>query len=363
MALPVKFPLFDFFDQHLPFAKDDASPAELWRLGQQSLADGWRMARAYFRAAGRVAADRSAAWLARHGHAAKRTSLAPVVHGLEIVEANPFRRRVAAEGERAAQQLQSVFAPVWAKALELILPLPRFDLRYGLAALLVADMLLWGGMVGLFGLSTVEGRRAPLEAIAAKAVEPPAAVNLPPPLNTLAGGEASAEAVLTATPIALEATATPVPPVYSAWTPTLPAEVGWTGEGACFDAAYAPIGSGYFIWPADNHYLSGYDYSIYHLGLDVTVWLGDAIYAADAGAVVYAGWNDWGYGNLIIIDHGNGWHTLYGHLSQVNVVCGQGVAQGELIGLAGSTGHSTGPHLHFEMRAGDGRVNPWWYLP
>ncbi len=73
----------------------------------------------------------------------------------------------------------------------------------------------------------------------------------------------------------------------------------------------------------------------------------------------------WGYGNLIIIDHGNGWQSLYAHLSQINVCCGQNVGQGDLIGLVGMTGGtSTGPHLHFElMNTMLGYVNPLDYLP
>lgn len=354
MTLPLKFPSFDFFDYHLPFAKTDSSPGELWRLGQQSLADGWRMARAYFRAAARVLLDRWALGLERVG-------LAPV----RRVESHSLYRSVNAETRHARRQLSEAFRPVWAAVLEAILPLPRLNLRYGLALLLVVDILLWGGLMGLFGLATVEGSRAPVEAVGVKMAARPASVIAAPFTLPSALPTSAADVVATATPIVLEATPipTPLPIVFSAWTPYLPAEAGWEGGGACWGEASAPIGSGYFVWPTDNHYLSGYDYSIYHLGLDITVWLGDPIYAADAGAVVYAGWNDWGYGNLIIIDHGNGWHTLYGHLSQINVTCGQGVAQGELIGLAGSTGHSTGPHLHFEMRAGDGRVNPWYYLP
>ena len=86
--------------------------------------------------------------------------------------------------------------------------------------------------------------------------------------------------------------------------------------------------------------------------------LGSAIYAVDAGTVIYAGWNDYGYGNMIMLDHGNGWQTLYAHLDSVLVGCGQNVGQGDMIGLMGSTGNSTGPHLHFEMRLDGYFVNP-----
>jgi murein DD-endopeptidase MepM/ murein hydrolase activator NlpD len=125
------------------------------------------------------------------------------------------------------------------------------------------------------------------------------------------------------------------------------------------------MGSLVFVWPTTEHYLSGFDYSpeTNHFGIDIAGQMGNPIFAADNGVVVYAGWNDYGYGEMIVIDHGSGWQTLYAHLSQVNVSCGQEVMKGDVIGLMGSTGKSTGPHLHFEMRSDDyGRVNPWNFL-
>jgi murein DD-endopeptidase MepM/ murein hydrolase activator NlpD len=74
--------------------------------------------------------------------------------------------------------------------------------------------------------------------------------------------------------------------------------------------------------------------------------------------VVYAGWNDWGYGYLIIIDHGNGWQSLYAHQDKLLVQCGQSVGQGDMIGLIGETGHASGPHLHFELSYKGAHVNP-----
>ncbi|HNX50834.1 MAG TPA: M23 family metallopeptidase, partial [Thermoanaerobaculaceae bacterium] len=100
-----------------------------------------------------------------------------------------------------------------------------------------------------------------------------------------------------------------------------------------------------------------------HLGIDIAAGSGAPIYAADGGVVVYAGWINGGYGNMIMIDHGNGYHTVYGHLSSVNVRCGQSVYGGNLIGYAGSTGYSTGPHLHFEIRYFGAFINPWYVLP
>jgi murein DD-endopeptidase MepM/ murein hydrolase activator NlpD len=133
------------------------------------------------------------------------------------------------------------------------------------------------------------------------------------------------------------------------------------GSSAC---AGGPVGGGAFIWPTGNHYLSGNDYWSGHLGIDIAAGLGAPVWAADAGVVTIAqgGWNG-GYGNVVMIDHGNGYLTVYGHLSQINVVPCQGVSAGSSIGLAGSTGNSTGAHLHFEVRLNGGFVNPWYVLP
>ena len=133
--------------------------------------------------------------------------------------------------------------------------------------------------------------------------------------------------------------------------------------GQCPGGYTGAIGDGVFVWPADNHTLSGYDYTSIHHGLDIRASLGAPIYAVDNGVVVYAGWNDFGYGNLVVIDHGNGWTSVYGHLSQWNVSCGASVFRGNLIGLAGSTGRSSGAHLHFELKFNGGYVNPWNVLP
>jgi len=138
------------------------------------------------------------------------------------------------------------------------------------------------------------------------------------------------------------------------------------GPGSCGTIVDGAVGTGTFIWPTVNHFLSGYDYSpsTNHFGIDIAGALGNAVYAADNGVVVYAGWNDWGYGNVIVIDHDGGWQTLYAHLSALNVGCGYNVYQGDVIGAIGSTGNSSGPHLHFEMlNESYGKVNPWNFLP
>ena len=135
------------------------------------------------------------------------------------------------------------------------------------------------------------------------------------------------------------------------------------GAGACEGSYEGAYGTGTFVWPADNHTLSGNDYWSGHLGIDIAIGEGGRIYASDSGVVVFAGWSTGGYGNTIMIDHGNGYQTLYGHLSQVSVSCGRSVQQGGPIGYSGTTGNSTGPHLHFEVRYLGGFISPWFVLP
>jgi len=138
---------------------------------------------------------------------------------------------------------------------------------------------------------------------------------------------------------------------------------GLYGGGACPGGYEGLYGSGAFIWPTINHGISGNDYWSGHLAIDIGAALGEPISASDAGVVVFAGWASGGYGYTVAIDHGNGYQTLYAHLSSVIVNCGQSVVQGGTIGYGGSTGNSTGPHLHFEIRYQGGFVNPWYVLP
>jgi murein DD-endopeptidase MepM/ murein hydrolase activator NlpD len=135
------------------------------------------------------------------------------------------------------------------------------------------------------------------------------------------------------------------------------------GAGTCEGGYEGAYGTGGFIWPADNHTLSGNEYWSGHLAIDIAAGTGARIYAADSGVVVFSGTAFGGYGNMIMIDHGTGYQTLYAHLSSVGVSCGQSVLQGQYIGSAGNTGRSTGPHLHFEIRYLGGFVNPWFVLP
>jgi hypothetical protein len=158
---------------------------------------------------------------------------------------------------------------------------------------------------------------------------------------------------------------------YIVWSAPLgvtrenPASARVLGPGACDPVSGGAIGFGTFVWPSNTHYLSGFDYrpDANHWGLDLAGNDGEGVYATDAGVVVYAGWNNYGYGNMIMVDHGNNFQSLYAHLSGISVVCGQSVGQGDLIGAIGNTGRSTGSHLHFEIRAISSFVNPWDVLP
>ncbi len=123
----------------------------------------------------------------------------------------------------------------------------------------------------------------------------------------------------------------------------------------------AAIGTGSFGWPASGRVSQGYWSG--HTAIDVATWLGAPIAAADSGHVIVAGWDNTGYGNMVVIDHGNGFQTLYAHMNAYYVETGTDVAKGQQIGEVGSTGNSTGPHLHFELRQGTIQRNPIGFLP
>jgi len=135
------------------------------------------------------------------------------------------------------------------------------------------------------------------------------------------------------------------------------------GPGACEGSYEGLYGSGAFIWPSPVHEVVGNDYWSGHLGLDIASDSSTPVYASDSGVVVFSGWATGGYGYMVMIDHGNGYQTVYAHLSQVSTFCGQSVVQGQTIGYGGTSGNSTGPHLHFEVRLAGGFVNPWYVLP
>jgi len=121
------------------------------------------------------------------------------------------------------------------------------------------------------------------------------------------------------------------------------------------------VGSGVFDWPVLGAITQGYWYG--HRAIDIAAATGSAVLATDGGFVSFAGWTDVGYGNLIVIDHRNGYATYYAHLSNIYVFEGQAVERGDVVGAVGSTGWSTGPHLHFEIRHYGVQQNPRAHLP
>ena len=118
-----------------------------------------------------------------------------------------------------------------------------------------------------------------------------------------------------------------------------------------------------FVWPVHGVLTSpfGWRWGRMHEGIDLAVPTGTPVVAAAAGTVIVAGWLG-GYGNLVVVDHGNGFSTAYGHNTSVAVGFGQSVAQGQLVAYSGNTGHSTGPHVHFEVRINGSPVDPLGYL-
>ena len=124
-----------------------------------------------------------------------------------------------------------------------------------------------------------------------------------------------------------------------------------------------PVSSSGLIWPVSGPVTSGFGmrWGRMHMGIDIAVPSGTAVHASAAGTVVYAGWNG-GYGLLVAIDHGGGLATAYAHNTSLLVSVGQTVEQGETIALSGSTGHSSGPHVHFEVRVDGVPVDPLLYL-
>ncbi len=125
--------------------------------------------------------------------------------------------------------------------------------------------------------------------------------------------------------------------------------------------ADATAGTGAFGWPASGTIFQGYWSG--HPGIDIAAWTGAPVAAADSGYVIFSGWDNSGYGYTLVIDHGNGYQTLYAHLDAYYVNAGANVVKGQNIAAVGSTGNSTGPHLHFEVRQGTVQRNPIGFLP
>lgn len=128
----------------------------------------------------------------------------------------------------------------------------------------------------------------------------------------------------------------------------------------------SPAAATLFQWPSTRRRISGWTYhdpdNLGHIGLDIAAEMWDPIVAVADGEVVFADWGG-GYGNLVILEHGNDWRSYYAHLTEIAVDVGQRVRQGETLGGAGTTGFSTGSHLHFELRYQGRPVDPHIYLP
>jgi murein DD-endopeptidase MepM/ murein hydrolase activator NlpD len=141
-----------------------------------------------------------------------------------------------------------------------------------------------------------------------------------------------------------------------------PVSASYYGSGYCGQIYEGAVGTYNFIWPTSATYISAFYNPVLHPAIDIAASIGYPVFASDTGVVVYAGWSVYGYGNLVVIDHGNGWQSAYAHLDTIRVSCGQSVYQGSTIGTMGNTGQSTGPHLHFELLSDIyGKVDPLLY--
>ncbi len=152
-----------------------------------------------------------------------------------------------------------------------------------------------------------------------------------------------------------------VPRGVKPFVPTVVEQPGGYSAGSYTGPAVSVAANGTFQWPATGSLSQGFWWG--HRALDIANANGVPIYASDSGYVSYAGWDGSGYGYMVTINHGNGFTTAYAHLSQYYVDPGQPVARGQIIAAMGSTGRSTGPHLHFEIRYGGVTHNPLYYLP
>jgi murein DD-endopeptidase MepM/ murein hydrolase activator NlpD len=143
---------------------------------------------------------------------------------------------------------------------------------------------------------------------------------------------------------------------------SLAAKIRSAQSSAAYVTTGAPSAAG-FVWPVHGVLTSyfGWRWGRMHEGIDLAVGSGTPVVASAAGTVIHAGWMG-GYGNLVVVDHGGGVATAYGHNTSVTVGVGQQVAQGQLIAYSGNTGNSTGPHVHFEVRINGAAVDPLGYL-
>jgi murein DD-endopeptidase MepM/ murein hydrolase activator NlpD len=133
-------------------------------------------------------------------------------------------------------------------------------------------------------------------------------------------------------------------------------------DGYCGDDLSGSGWSGSLLWPLEGEVGDGRAFRVGHTAIDINGEVGQPVRAAAFGRVVYAGWSGAGFGNLVVLAHGGGWLTFYGHLSAVSVECGEFVAAGRVIGGVGRTGAATWVHLHFEVRRGRVAFDPMLWL-
>lgn len=161
-------------------------------------------------------------------------------------------------------------------------------------------------------------------------------------------------------------TATPTPEAVTAFLSAQAEFAGSLPENVCADMPLLPFD---YAAPVAGYNSSGFGYRLhplknevkFHYGTDFAVWSGTPVLAFADGSVSMVGW-DKGYGDYVIIDHADGWQTLYAHLSETSVYCGQSVSAGQSIALSGDSGEVTGPHLHFELICGGIYYDPEYYL-
>ena len=136
------------------------------------------------------------------------------------------------------------------------------------------------------------------------------------------------------------------------------------GPGYCpGESPTMTLGTGSFDWPTSLHAVSGYAFSNIHPAVDLAGAVGDPVVSMENGVVVYAGWSNWGYGYIVVIDHGDSWISTYTNLNTVTVTCNQVVQKGSIIGSIGMTGIAEGPHLHLVLVHAGKKLDPLSVLP
>ncbi len=136
------------------------------------------------------------------------------------------------------------------------------------------------------------------------------------------------------------------------------------GSGVCpQNVSTGAEGDGVYAWPVTEHRFVGEKYWSAHMAADLVVTIGEQVRAADDGVVVFSGWSYLGYGNMVMLDHGDGDFSLYAGLDEASALCGHSVSEGDVVGIAGMTGHPAGPYLHLEIRRGENFLDPTKILP